>query len=201
MWDDLKGFFDFVFDLSDKSLLNIRLHTSLMTGDPWFAYMAHAWITADEKKLGIPMIKQYHDLTQEIPDRYWASEPVTTRQTESVGLRYRGRLVSDDVALNFKFGSVSYPDDEVISQGRRHCPLNQRCPTPVWRLDLNRVPACADSPANAAELCAIAILEFDNRALSEFFTVDFEDPGAEVILNEDVVFAGNEVSDPASVVF
>ena len=98
MWEDLNGFFDFVFDFSDTSLLNIRLHTSLMTGDPWFIYMAHAGIVADEQKLGIPMIKQYHELTKDIPDRYWGSEPVTTRQIESVGLRYRGRLVSDDIA-------------------------------------------------------------------------------------------------------
>lgn len=98
MWDSLRGFFDFVYDLSDHSLLKIRLHTSLMTGDPWFANMPYASLGDDAAKLRlVPTVQKYHDLTRDIPGRFWTSEPVTTGEIESVGVRYHGRLVSDDI--------------------------------------------------------------------------------------------------------
>jgi hypothetical protein len=97
MWEDLRRFFDFIFDFSDRSLRNIRLHTSLMTGDPWFAHMAHTNLVTDEQKLTRPMIQQYHKLIADIPERFRASEPVTTPETEAVGIRYKGCLVTDDL--------------------------------------------------------------------------------------------------------
>jgi hypothetical protein len=97
MWEDLRGFFDFVFDLSDRSLQNIRLHTSLMTGDPWFGNMQYAGIARDEDKRHIPMIGQYERVIAGLPERFWIGEPVPARETESVGVRYRGRLVTDDI--------------------------------------------------------------------------------------------------------
>ncbi|MEP7305685.1 MAG: putative sugar O-methyltransferase [Acidobacteriota bacterium] len=97
MWKDLGDAFNFIFDLSDHHLQNIRIHTSLMTGVAWFANFQSNSFKSDEDKLSYPMIRQYHDLTCDIPERFWASEPSVTSVTEMVGIRYKGRLITDDL--------------------------------------------------------------------------------------------------------
>lgn len=97
MWAEYGAFLNFVFDLSDANLRDIRLHTAFMTGMPWFENIGKSNVTGDHARLAIPMIAEYHGLTHDIPERFWASEPVTTRLSEALGLRYKGRLVTADL--------------------------------------------------------------------------------------------------------
>jgi putative sugar O-methyltransferase len=97
MWSAFGGAFEFIADLSDHSLRDIRIHTSFMTGVAWFQNIGSNHFSNDDDKLSYPMIRQYHELTCDIPERFWASEPSPTDTTETAGIRYKDRLVTDDL--------------------------------------------------------------------------------------------------------
>ena len=51
MWNGFGGAFEFISDLSDHSLRNIRIHTSFMTGVAWFQNIGNNHFINDDDKL------------------------------------------------------------------------------------------------------------------------------------------------------
>jgi len=98
-WVDANKYLTFIMDLSAENLQNIRLHTGFTTGASWFvhAHKTYRFLEKDEEKETIPLIQAYKYYTEGIPEHYWTDEPVTTSILEAIGVRYKDRLVSDDL--------------------------------------------------------------------------------------------------------
>jgi len=98
-WSECLVYFNYVRELSDAELQYIRTHTSFITGAVWFhwAYQPVRLAGTDEEREAIPLIQLYRGLTAQLPEEFWADEPVPNEPTRRVGLPYRGRLISDDI--------------------------------------------------------------------------------------------------------
>ena len=99
IWSDSTGYLRFISDLTYEHLLNLRLHTGFLTGTVWYkhAHQPYRFWEDEVKKETIRIISAYKDLTEEIPEQYWADEPVTTPILEALGVRYKNRLITDDL--------------------------------------------------------------------------------------------------------
>lgn len=98
IWREAIQFLSFVKDFSIESLLNIRLHTGFITGVPWFKHAHQPYrFWSDEEKESLPIVKNYFRLVRDVPPEIWCSEPVSSPLIESVGVRYQGNLISDDL--------------------------------------------------------------------------------------------------------
>jgi hypothetical protein len=100
LWRDYLVYLNYVRELSDGELQYIRAHTSLITGAPWFSWghQPVRFAASDAEREATPLIQLYRGLTNDVPETYWADEPVPNEATRLVGLPYRGRLISDDLA-------------------------------------------------------------------------------------------------------
>lgn len=98
VWEDVKKYFLFLFDLSYDQLKFLRLHTSLFSGVPWFNYIhsPNRILNTSEIEKCHP-IKSYISLISSLPKKYWLSEPILCDDIENVGLPYKNRIISDDV--------------------------------------------------------------------------------------------------------
>ncbi len=99
LWEESVIYLNYVRELSDAELRLIRIHTSLVTGVPWF-YWGHQPIrfaSTDAEREATPMIQLYRGLTNGLPEAYWTDEPAPNHPTRFVGLPYQGRLITDDV--------------------------------------------------------------------------------------------------------
>jgi hypothetical protein len=99
LWRETLVYLDFVRELSDAQLQFIRIHTSLITGQPWFSWGHEPlrFAASDAARAELPMIQQYVRFTDGLPERYWADEPAPSAPLRMVGLPFRGRLISDDL--------------------------------------------------------------------------------------------------------
>ena len=98
-WQETSQYLSFLLDMPPHLLLDVRLHTGFLTGQPWYTHIHNPYslFTEDSDKETIPLIAGYKHLTQEIPECYWASEPSQRPTHEKLGVWYRGRQVTDDV--------------------------------------------------------------------------------------------------------
>lgn len=98
MWQEFELFLRYIFDLSDRNLRNIRFHTGFMTGVLWFGNFGSDRFETDEEKYTVfPHIREYERFIAQVPERFWGSEPVTTPELERVGIRYKDRLITEDL--------------------------------------------------------------------------------------------------------
>lgn len=99
IWLEATEYLNFIFHLPAQQLINIRLHTGFITGVPWFKYIhqPYRFWDSDRQKETIPIVFQYKEFTQNIPETYWASEPATNKIIESTAIKYKGRFITDDL--------------------------------------------------------------------------------------------------------
>lgn len=99
VWLEATKYLNFVMDLPAHQLINLRLHTGFITGVSWFNHIHQPYRLwdSDDQKETIPLIKKYKQYTQKIPEKYWASEPTPNKIIESVGIKYKNRLITEDL--------------------------------------------------------------------------------------------------------
>jgi len=98
LWRDANNYLDYIRDLSDDHLRQIRLHTSLITGVPWFNYAHNPVRFLSEEEISeTPLISSYRALVSEIPEQYWSSEPIADNAIKNVGLEWKDKIISDDI--------------------------------------------------------------------------------------------------------
>jgi hypothetical protein len=95
IWAGALKFFNYIINLSPENFLQIRLHTSAITGEFVFHYMhkypfIDAEIFADE--IG------YKSVTEDIPENLWISEPDIPNIDIPLGMTYKNKVINKNIA-------------------------------------------------------------------------------------------------------
>lgn len=85
----------YAIHLSDEDLLNIKLHTDLISGESSISYH-HQYPPIDPEKFA--NIMGYQFFTEDLPSAYWLSEPAVPTSPMPVGVNYRGRLINRSIS-------------------------------------------------------------------------------------------------------
>lgn len=95
MWGGVLSLFDYINNLSPQDFLNIRLHSGYITGGNILQHY-YQYPRPDPDKYADSI--GYKFLTEDIPEEYWISEPLTPAINGLLGVEYKGRIINQDIA-------------------------------------------------------------------------------------------------------
>ena len=94
IWSECMGVFAYIMNLSEDDFLNIRLHTSLITGEFVLAYW-HSYPAIEPEKFAENIGYKFY--TEDLPQNYWVGEPPTPKIPRPIGVNYRGRIINYNI--------------------------------------------------------------------------------------------------------
>ncbi|MCL4531765.1 MAG: putative sugar O-methyltransferase [Actinobacteria bacterium] len=91
IWSEVLGVLSYALNLSAEDFLNIRFHTSLITGEPVLTYW-HPYPPIDPEVFADR--STYKFFAEAVPQAYWLSEPPTPWIPRPIGVSFRGRTIN-----------------------------------------------------------------------------------------------------------
>ncbi|MBF0460629.1 MAG: putative sugar O-methyltransferase [Magnetococcales bacterium] len=94
IWVEELKVFRFVMNLSADDFVNIRFHTELINGAGLLAYWHPYPKIVPEND---PVVQCFQKIVNEVPERYWVSEPPTPEIPRPLGVAYKGYILNGNV--------------------------------------------------------------------------------------------------------
>jgi len=94
IWTEVLGVFKYLMNLSAEDYLNIRFHTTLITGESVLGFW-HPWPPINPEEYATAIGYKFY--TENVPEAYWCSEPLTPHIPRPIGINYRGKIINADM--------------------------------------------------------------------------------------------------------
>ena len=94
IWTEGLSVFDYMFNLSEQNFINIRFHSSLITGSDILQYW-HQYPPVDPETFASNI--GYRFYTEDVPEAYWTSEPPAPGIPRPIGVEYKGKIINGDI--------------------------------------------------------------------------------------------------------
>ena len=93
-WMQYLVLFSYIMNLSEEDFLNIRFHVGYISGENVLQYWHQYPPINPERYADIHGYKFY---TEDIPEFFWISEPLTPKLPKPLGVNYRERIINQDI--------------------------------------------------------------------------------------------------------